>query len=106
MLHHLYHKVNTVLAISPIIWIIPTDSISNKKIRTIMTSYIKPLTGSMLGTFIAYHSHHSLISVSTDYVPKISRSILKPVNGFICVIGIMNFAAIQTLNYKVNVVNR
>mmetsp|Transcript_26586 Transcript_26586/g.37444 ORF Transcript_26586/g.37444 Transcript_26586/m.37444 type:complete len:158 (-) Transcript_26586:252-725(-) len=86
---HIYHKVTTFMAVATPLYFMVPDSMTDGPVNQGF--------GILLASNIAVHSWVGLNYVATDYVPKISKSLLGPariVNAGIGAITLFGLSAI------------
>ncbi len=87
---HLHHKITTFLALSVPAYLLVPDAYSD-------TIFDKTLGISISGC-IAAHSWIGMNYVATDYVPKITKSLVGPARVFNAALGIVTFVGLGMLS--------
>jgi succinate dehydrogenase hydrophobic anchor subunit len=75
---HVHHKVTTALALlAPVYFLIPSDTSSSSFAITI-PKQVDQGAGILISALISVHSWISLNYVVSDYIPKLSKSLVGP----------------------------
>jgi hypothetical protein len=91
---HIHHGMTTLLVIAtPLYLLVPSTSSST-------TGVVDKIFGSALAITMAGHSWIGLNYVATDYVPKISKSLLGPARIVNAVIGAVTLVGLGTIAFN------
>eukprot|EP00545_Synedropsis_sp_CCMP1620_P014521 CAMPEP_0119016356 /NCGR_PEP_ID=MMETSP1176-20130426/12414_1 /TAXON_ID=265551 /ORGANISM="Synedropsis recta cf, Strain CCMP1620" /LENGTH=141 /DNA_ID=CAMNT_0006969731 /DNA_START=69 /DNA_END=494 /DNA_ORIENTATION=- len=88
---HVYHGMTTFLVgATPLYFLIPTTGFG----------VVDPVFGTALAVAIAGHSWVGLNYVATDYVPKISKSLLGPARILNAAIGVVTLVGMTAIAWN------